>query len=712
MQEALPPDPLSETFRGAMTYHFAPLTSQDYLLHLDRTKPVGTRREFAESLRLDFWEHLYLDDGRPVEILEALTGGALLLLSGWRGEGKSTAIHRAIAEIRTWQSGFESAIDDSMLLPRNLLVHYFDLVGLRYRVAGRTTAGEENDFCGYMAERLEGAYTGAPEAWESFRAYLVLTSRSFHREGLLVARDLGYSIERGDEIDSDVLARAAEVLSDGYRFPSLDAGMRHFDSNPGEVRLHSLLGWLRARGTPAMIVVDNVDQLSPTYQARIGRHLAHLLGEGSGPLWAAILCVRPTTHEAVMAGLDGTRPTLRDIQWNSAPGNPESLTNVRKVLRKRIDYLGELDLADYFIDAQLKKALALRKLRSLRDANTYVHQLAAYIDRASASANELLPALLRWHNGSFRHVMTSLADLVESIILDRNPVIGVAEADVLLEEWKKRSVRREPHAERLARTLAFRQITVGEYLGVPTQSRLPGNTLLFADSNVLGEFDLPYAAIAFLIDMVAKSGATSSLGEAEVIGRGLGLDQTQILLILGQLAGVRPHDDQGFIRFERSHAGELDTPLSQRDLVEILPAGRYLATELFSVCEYLFWCAIYHDRGTTFLPESNHRNTITVGDLANERYRLTVVVNFLILKVLPDFENVLREIPRRSSEEHAASATHVASLLASIAVRLGSGVTAFSTKGSLAGVDLAEIMGPLRAAVDGLSTHSASIVVG
>jgi energy-coupling factor transporter ATP-binding protein EcfA2 len=555
----------------------------------------------SREIERRFWKDIYVSRPEAREILYTLDTGQVVLVTGERGTGKSTAILAVV-------NGHEPQppLAASGHTPRFLPVvfdanRHTEKLRDVTRISTIVHRAIYDDLLAQVTQRLERDEDGHG-AW---RAWLYEHDTAFELFRSALERD---QIPGQSPDEWLYLARQeeyAELLAEGER--------EFKDAEPVD-RLTALLAFVGARTAyEPLLVIDNLDHLGHD-SARLCCEVLHGIMTSTSHRVRGAVAVRPETADALEQRLDtGVKPapipiTRRPLNPNEHEQPSTELT--LRFLEKRLAVLQEPETVAVIrgaIDAETAARLAGEaELTDDRDVAVYLDSLMELLElifydlfRPDEPDDELRrenwefgQAVHYWHNGSLRDCGLSLAWFAADILQEKSHVYRLRQLlkSVYLSR-ERDSLHRRRDLRRVARSLLYRHLLF--WAASPEQPLSPPRNVMVFDANEEATNPpIHFLRLRILQYLAKRQRGISTVANLRSDLARIDVPPERVDAALVELAVKRSHDDAGLVRIDGFHAEEPDQRLRDGAIVRLLDAGRFLVDTLYTTTEYLFWSAV------------------------------------------------------------------------------------------------------------------------
>jgi energy-coupling factor transporter ATP-binding protein EcfA2 len=570
-----------------------------------------------------FWSEIFVERPEIRNILFQLEKGQIVIVSGERGTGKSTALWAAVQELDQSPAGGNGRGGPKTVLAMLDANQYSSDLGTPAQAAA--TVNRQI----YVA--LKAAGVRDQDGWIAYR---YREDRSFETLRDSFAQD-GFDPQTTAEWIE--LGRMTEYVRvrEGCNLK--------FDHASTTDRLRTLLGFIADHeGCEPLIVIDNVDHLKNEVQRECAKALFDIMA--SDPSRSRIrgaIAVRRENRDAIQASLD-TAMRSPDVSIGALSLKHEVFE--KPSARLTLEYIDRrfAILREQATINQILRAIDTDKLEPLRQAaipttksieSFFVVLLelisvvlcnAFGLDESTSSADnrEFAAAVHQWHNGSLRECGASLASLASDIVQDQT---NMYELQPLMREIiDTRSLpreRRRTRLHRVSRSLLYRHLIFwGACDGAP-----PANVMVFDGTEEQISPPIYFLKLRILQYFAARRGMRAHVGAVHRHLGELGIGPERLDEVLRELASERAPEDSGLIRVPgigESDAGRLDPDA----VVQLLDAGKYLVRELYVKTEYLFWSAVSSPKMRAAV---GLRREPEASEIQDEVFRATIAARFV-----------------------------------------------------------------------------------
>jgi energy-coupling factor transporter ATP-binding protein EcfA2 len=549
----------------------------------------------TKNLAERFWRDIYVDRPQIREIIFHLETGQLVIISGERGTGKTTAIRSALHELDTETDG-----DSSSELPENaaaIINHVVDANNLTAVLMSPDTAFET-----IHKEVFNALINKAIDDRGAWLPYLYAHNPSFEVFKMALEQDMIFPSTPREWREAAGQER--------YEHAAVTARDR-FTSSPYSERLRTLLEYIAER-TPfePLVIVDNLDHLDNPVQVKCAVALCAVIRSSTNRVRGAI-AVRPENVEAIERELDTTMgppevPLIPALYRHEGMQRP-TIEMTLSFIARRIALLQEPEtVARIFASIDPAKAEQLAQDTQLvpnPDASGYFDVLMEMlhfmvydvftpypVDRELLNDNaDFGRALHAWHNGSLRECGLSLTTFVSDILQDKTHMSELR--GLLMSVMGSRSEpvdARRRRMRRLTRSLLYRHLLSWGSRG----GRPPKNVLVFAGTREDTEPPLHFLPLRILQHLATRqNGRTTVKGLRRVFAL-LDVEHARTDEAVRELAEPRTLEDTGLIRIDGSSRLAEDADLPEGASVQLQDAGSFLVETLCLSTEYMFWSAV------------------------------------------------------------------------------------------------------------------------
>jgi hypothetical protein len=625
---------------------------------MDAPKHHGDIYAFVtKKLQERFWKDVYVDRPQIREIMFHLQTGQLVLISGERGTGKTTAIHSAIHELNSGAVG-----DPTAQLPENaaaIVSHVVDANNLTAMLRNPETAFDtihQEVFNALLNKAID-------EDDEDWLPYLYAKNPSFEVLRMALEQDLIFPSTPQEWRENAGLQR--------YTHAAVTARDR-FTSSPYSERLRTLLEYI-AEHTPLepLVIVDNLDHLDNPVQVECAVALSALIRSSTNRVRGAI-AVRPENVEAIERELDTTMgppevPLVGPLYRHEGLQRP-TIGMTLDFIANRIALLQEPETVAR-IRASIDPAKAQQlaedtQLEDNPDASGYFNVLMEMLhfmvydvftprpvdpDLKNDNA-DFGRALNSWHNSSLRECGLSLTMFVSDILQDNTHMSELRTLLLSVMTSRGESVNaRRRHLRRLTRSLLYRHLLSWG----SRDDRPPRNVLVFAGTRETTEPPLHFLPLRILQHLATRPKHRTTVKGMRRVFALLGVEHARTDEALRELAEPRTLEDTGLIRIDGSSRLAEDADLAEDSSVQLQDAGEYLVMTLCLSTEYMFWSAVTQPAATA-LVEMGKRPAAK--DIQNDAYRARMASRFVeryVIEKLREEHPYLEGVTERWTREKA-----------------------------------------------------------
>ncbi len=576
----------------------------------------------ARQIEERFWTDIYVDRPEIREIIFTLETGQLVLVTGERGTGKSTAIRAVVRELTHGDGSAHPRAD-------NLIPYVFDANEFAANLQDAASIAEtiQGDMYEFLRKRIDdrAAWLGylyeCDDAFEEFR----LTVESLEPKTPEDWHYLGTQPDYGDPIK---------------------AGNAAFAARPVSERLRRLLTFIGERTVyEPLLILDNVDQLTNEVVTGCGLALSAIVQSSSYRIRGAI-AVRPENADAIQHVLDTAIQPSR-ISLMQRPLAPNELEKppihiTLSFIEKRFAVLKEPETIEKMRSAiNPEKAAVLaagfdeENFTAFLDSVLELLDIMIYDIFRTDEENEKLKrenwefagAVHSWHNGSLRECGLSLTMFASDILQDKTHMYQLRDLlQSVIRSREQNTIGRRRKLRRVTRSLLYRHLLFWAVRESETATRPLKNVMVFD-----GNEETTNPPIHFLRLRILQYLAKRQRGRATVanirdeMGR-LKVESGRVDEALCELAIKRTQDDAGLVRIDGFPEPDGGEPLPTNATVQLLGAGRFLVETLYVTTEYLFWSALNTDAATG--PAAPPRE-VTSEQIQSDAFRTYVATRYL-----------------------------------------------------------------------------------
>jgi energy-coupling factor transporter ATP-binding protein EcfA2 len=582
----------------------------------------------ARQIEERFWSDIYVERPEIREILFTLETGQLVLITGERGTGKSTAVQAVVHE-------HSKAIDEqrdlaSPLRKSNIIIPYvFDANAFTEDLGDVVSAATtiQRDMYEFLDRRIEDRV-----AW---LGYLYQHHLAFERFRLTVDKD-------------DLRSGAAEdwkFLADQPEYTSLiDDGIAKFSDTPYSDRLRTLLKFIgESTNFEPLLIIDNVDHLNNDVVDRCGIVLAAVLQSSPHRIRAAI-AVRPENADALQSAID-TAVKPNRISMMQRPLTPNRYVKppidvTLSFLEKRIAVLREPEMIEVILKAiDKEKASRLAEKLTKDDVARFLDSVIELLDvmiydvfrtdeddESLRSENwEFARAVHSWHNGSLRECGLSLTTFASDILQDKTHMYQLRDLlRSVVESREEQPIARRMQLRRVTRSLLYRHLLFWAAPDGETTRPLK-NVMVFDGNEESTDPPIHFLRLRILQFLAHRQHNRATVTNIRHEFGKLEVEERRIDEALRELAVKRTQDDVGLIRIDGLTDINDGDRLLESATVQLLDAGRFLVDTLYITTEYLFWSAV---NSPAFVPPELPKN-VTSEDIQSDAFRTMIATSFL-----------------------------------------------------------------------------------
>ncbi len=643
------------------------------LLFAPDETPNRLRKEYYElnfddlhqSLIKEFYERLYIpreeDHSIPEKLLRLMQ---MTILEGMAGSGKTTILKKIMLDNPFKPSHLVRYID--------LHAKFSEIVGMGEARTGRTTCAVLYD--DIYLDLMKGINDTDPiikaEKHRRQDCYLVFRLQKHPLlTKIFIKEDEKYGLDL-DDVDAWIPIVRNEALVEEIH--STLATNEESD----KASLETLLRFFQEKENRQVIVIlDNIDRYKLEVQAQIVEKALDL-ARGNTPPMVSLIAIRHMNFRCLVSeavddqlvqfvnigrvkryfaesddriielhrNIDGVdeEDDKTDQEFPSPddmPGVQEEVQTtpdfVDKLFKNRLDYLVDRAGDKIIIDADeqptdsLRSAVEFRErllgiLAALGNTSTSGKMFQDFKDinnnSLRLSAVQLLHFLLELIRGEFQKGIGTLFDLQ---LHDINPTSlrTLVYRHIILESLDRKNPP-APHFQ------LYDLHTCGST-----------NTVVFLDHKILNYLYL-------------VSGHRVHYGTMCDHFARIGVGKTILFKSLDRLREVDTRETRGLIYIDRKpeRITKDQAEMSDKTLIELLPAGMFVCRRLCTSCEYLFWAALNAEFATTpwkslFAP-AHDQQEFGEKEIKDAGFRVTVATNFLVDQLLPAFENEINSLCR------------------------------------------------------------------
>lgn len=600
-----------------------------------RQAPRRSDDAFAYVTRLvaeRFWEDIYVARPEIRRIIAELDKGQIVIITGERGTGKSTAIQAAV---RLYQ---ESGLEGATPLP-----FVFDANRFEADLISRKSA--EATIHRVVREQLRKLVRETdPAAERDWLAYLYENDASFQPFQLRVARDALAPGSAGEWLTLADMPEYAQTVQEGID--------RFVEQTPSR-QLRTFLDFLHLRTDYAVIlIIDNIDQLSNDVQRYAAKVLARIIASTTGRVRGGI-AVRPENYGPIQSALDtAPRPPhvpLTVSSWvHEDLARPTEELTVKFIERRMAIVRDPETLATILSSIPQEKAASLAASAALPGHTSIegyfevlqrvLNQMVFEVFRGQSTddhprKNESFIEFIHlWHNGSLRECARCLVAFVEDLLQDNSHMFHLQElmekaVDAPTDAGLRHTLRR------LARSFLYRHLL---FWGSSDPMKAPENVMVFDAVEEDTSPPIYFLRLRILQYLAHRNGVDRALPTVDDVRRDfarldIGADRVDEILI--RLASRRFRDDGGLVRIDAHEQGGSD--LTGNAEIRILDAGLFLVQRLCLSTEYLFWSAVSAQASQR---QRGGRINPTDAEIKRDSFRAEIAAKFLATEVTGRFK--------------------------------------------------------------------------
>lgn len=578
-----------------------------------------------------FWTDIYVDRPEIRDIIYTLQTGQVAIIAGERGTGKSTALQAVTRELK-----------GSSPAPTPIPVNF--LTGLVDTNVFREDMHDAASVADVIHRELYAELKVQITDRIGIMSFLYETDDSF----VEFQTTLDY-----EDIHLDT-PEEWRLFAEEKKYRGLiKTGIAAFAHASPSHRLRALLGYIGGR-TPLepLLIIDNVDcLLDNELAARCGFVLGSIIQSSQFRVRGAI-AVRPETADAIQHGLDTLpRPHLITMQRPLTPNGQHEQTDVtRRFLANRFAVLRDARVVKNIRKSlEATNALGVAKRVDRDSFGNFFDRVLKLLDLMiydmfrddepdedfRQDNSEFIRALNDWHNGSLRECGLSLATFASDILQDKQ---HMHELRFLFESAEINSEEdargRRAALRRITRSLLYRHLL---FWSTPPADpeHPPENVMVFGGNYEPTEPPLHFLRLRILQYLCRRQRMRATVAEIRRDLQRLGAERERIDAALQDLAVKRTQDDAGLVRIE----GVSDVPGTGKirggAIVQLLQAGRFLATELYVTAEYLFWSAVHTEAA---FEQAEVPREVTSLTIQSDAFRTNVATRFLELYLGEKFQ--------------------------------------------------------------------------
>jgi len=571
-----------------------------------------------------FWDEIYVERPEMRQILFELDKGQIVVITGERGTGKTTAIHATIRELR-------AVVADPSQLHLTCLFDAGEYSADLESPTAATYTIHQTIYSDLYAQAIHSE----PAPMEAWLFFLYEHDASFEALRLLVGH---HKLQPTDASDLDAVIELLEchaMVGDGYRA---------FAAQTPSTRLRTLLRFLhQTTDCDVLLIIDNVDHLDDSVQCLCARELFTVLTSSPDRVRGAI-AVRPENYERIQAELDtAARPprvALAQKPWLHQVLSRPSVGLTMAFITRRLAVVRDPEITALVLAAipndRLQALAAETGIAGATDPESYLDVLTKVLEylvydvfSTDAAEGELatdnrsfVQYVHLWHNGSLRECARSLVLFVEDVLTDATHMYRLPDLmRTVLDSKAEPELARRQRLRRVTRSLLYRHLL---FWGSVDNENPPANIMLFDAIQEDSTPPLHFLRLR-LLQYLANRERRVTVGQIQSDFARLDVKPERISQGLRELAVHRSPDDTGLVRIDGAPA-DPDAALPPTAAITLLDAGRFLVTTLCMSTEYLFWSAVS--------PRITHKQAgtpakVTIDDVQRDSFRSKVATSFL-----------------------------------------------------------------------------------
>jgi hypothetical protein len=594
---------------------------------------------------------IYVDRTESQSVESALRSRRGVILLGERGTGKSTVLYASLLGLGAlnleWLSRYGLSANDIDIVVDDSRWHvHFNCNHLTASDLAAVGGANEYMFRRVYHRLLDNQDASLAKRWKLWRL----------RESDIYAEARNAMLADGltpDALNTDISLKGLVSAAD-----------ESFVALSYDLKFRELIQFMQSDGTIEItICIDNADHLASEHQKALVDSMV-ALRRASTTAFGFAIALRPESWRRIDTGQFRGDATVSCIELASLPSD-ENLRVVTEVITRRLERITSDP-----IRAELVAAVAALEVsddpgklaEEVLDATLgfiryFLEDSEANRDERIRTA-EIRTLFHEWYNNSIRLVSLGLVGFVTELLQDVNPVFPLRLWSSRAQNftWSQMRPKELVQIESLARTAVY------HHLITHTQAHLqPGIKL--ADSNIMiltsrrtrvERDDAPflYLKLRVLQRLLKIEAEAGQRGKQVNVGRlvrhfrdRFGVAQHEVFLGLAELTYPRFPDDLGLLRIDRLAAVDLTgtkpqavaNDISNHDHVELLPAGRLLASRLVYTCEFLFLSLAHSGHYSLLGRMGGDAAMPTRRDFRNTHQRVFAAATFVQKVLLPTF---------------------------------------------------------------------------
>jgi energy-coupling factor transporter ATP-binding protein EcfA2 len=609
---------LSNALHAALGYSPMTVASE----HHDDVHAYVTRQ-----VQERFWTDIYVDRPEIRDILFQLDKGQLVIITGERGTGKSTALQAAVHALSGGSR--TTPAEPSPGGPGALVIVTFDaneFTADLHDPDAAATLVRTTLFHRLVRDALEGGMAWMAFLYEHAPEYEAL-QMSFVQDG--------FAPNAPDEW--------VELASMPEYTDMLRIGTERFTNASDSARLRLLLQFIGERThREPLLVIDNVDHLANDVQCRCAEVLFEIIESNKRRVKGAI-AIRPENLETIQHSLD---TAMRSPEVSMVPRTlrheeftKPSIDLTLAFIERRVAVLQEPDTVAVVLNS-IDRAKATRLAEAIDPAlagnvdaflDTLLELLQLMVydifgtdedDPLSRDNWDFARAIHAWHNGSLRDCGVSVTSFASDILQNKTHMYELRTLlqSVVATRGDKRDVRRRK-LRRFTRSLLYRHLLFwGKDHMVPAK-----NVMVFDGTEETTDPPIHFLRLRILQHLAHRHRHRGTVRTVRREMGKLGVPPARIDEALRELAAERTPEDAGLIRIDRLGDQEGED-LHDGAQVQLLDAGKFLVDTLYVTTEYLFWSALSSPVAAAAV---GVRGTVTSEDMQSDGFRAMIAARFV-----------------------------------------------------------------------------------
>lgn len=616
--------------------------------HADRLKAwreaelaaFGEREEkLIARLDVSFLDEIFVKRDEISELSELLALRKLIILRGDRGAGKSTAMY--------WLQRHFPSSEHDRLISIDLNEHRSDP---ELRPDDDYAADEgipKETVCDIIYREVFLSVLGEQASQshaDSWTLYLLRNSAAYFQ---LYESILSTSRPRPTG-DSEFLGALAADRYAGKHLEASDA----FSAQQGTARLYFLLRFcLEVLNIRFTVFIDNIDQVKHEIQQDVVDRCMDL-----SAVMTPVVAVRNANYHRLAISNRGAETYI--VKVFTAKDQP----NRRKELQSQIEEPEEaaLQASEHILTRFIRRRLTVAldayrgwstedsALLGLAEALGYGGSLEDFLSEHLQVLNRIahdlshsrtVSACLEWHNGSLRTSGSQIFNIVNSLVMDKDPFFRYPL--ILAKPGVDRPNPRE------LRTMTYRHLV---FMGRTPKMEAPRVINIFdgTSSAPEGPRALRFFPLKVLEYLSGRIHARTTWGHLRDGFSSALISPGDLFQEVERLAAPRGSIPDGYIYLDVDPL-KIEYPLPDDLVIELLPSGRFFLERLSVSVEYLFWMALYTDCDVQLFEDREKR--LKAHELTDE-LRAETAIRFLEGYILPRFKDEVDEWAQDPEQSH------------------------------------------------------------